>query len=61
MNFKKGLILISWIYCIIYIIFDLPMDHWYWRAIRGVFSVIVSLSLLLFILSKIDNWKARTN
>lgn len=49
------LIVVSWIYCLGYILFDFPTDHFVMRAIKGVLSIVFSCSLLLFLFHIIDN------
>lgn len=46
----KSIIVISYIYCLSYILFDFPNDTFVMRAITGVMSFIFSCSLLLKIL-----------
>jgi len=59
MNLTKLFVIGSWIYLVIYVLIDLPMGAWYWRAIRGVCSIVCSFSLMLFIVTKIDQWQSR--
>lgn len=53
------LIVVSWIYCLGYILFDFPTDHFVMRAVKGVLSIVFSCSLLLFLFHIIDNKKQK--
>ncbi|ETT86810.1 hypothetical protein MKZ08_09350 [Viridibacillus sp. FSL R5-0477] len=52
----KSIIVLSYIYCLGYILFDFPNDTFVLRTITGVMSFIFSYSLLLKIL---DNKKEK--
>lgn len=52
--FKYLILLISYIYCLGYIIFDYPTDTYLTRAIRGIMSTIFSISLWYFLLRYFD-------
>lgn len=51
---KYAIIPASYIYCIGYIIFDYPTDTYLSRAIRGIMSLIFTMSLLSFVLRYFD-------
>lgn len=53
------LIIVSWIYCLGYILFDFPIDTFVMRAVKGVLSIVFSCSLLLFLFKIIDTKKKK--
>ncbi|RIJ62982.1 hypothetical protein CW357_15980 [Rummeliibacillus sp. TYF005] len=51
---KYTIIPASYFYCIGYIIFDYPTDTYLARGIRGIMSLIFTMSLLGFVLKYFD-------
>ncbi|WP_299511975.1 hypothetical protein [uncultured Rummeliibacillus sp.] len=51
---KYIIITASYVYCIGYIIFDYPTDTYLSRAIKGIMSLIFTMSLLSFMLRYFD-------
>lgn len=51
----KSLIVISWLYCLGYILLGFPNENVVIRALTGIMSLIFSCSLLFFLLKSIDN------
>lgn len=52
---KYTIIPASYIYCIGYIIFDYPTDTYLARGIKGIMSLIFTMSLLGFVSKYFDN------
>lgn len=53
------LIVISYIYCLAYILFGFSIDSFVMRAVSGVMSTIFSVSLLYFLLKFLNNKKTK--
>lgn len=53
-NFFKVFIIVSWMYCLGYILFGFPTDTFVMRAIKSVMSIVFSCSLLFFLFKILD-------
>ncbi|MGG2055471.1 hypothetical protein ABFY48_13835 [Lysinibacillus pakistanensis] len=50
----KLFIVVTFIYCCGFIIFDFPSDTFVMRAVKGVMSMVFSCSLLFFLIKILD-------